>query len=492
MQVCEYCLYFNLFFTFILLIDYSYVHIIQQQKLNIGMEAIAYEWGAPSYEGHFSPDHESQTQISNALGVYSGKIDSRAYPVDTMNDLVYSVRGGMEDWAYAGSWDHKHSVKCSPTTYGIYPIEKTTYEDYTLRAFNVLIETSASKLPRENTLGISQDLFSSSSLSKNNGHVSRNIRLSLLMIDMVEPYVSVVSVGERHISNDIIPRMKPEKRSCMKTKVFRVSAESEFIDLKWIVGGSIQVDETRLVYAKWSDLHSSFDGINQPDEKHYDDLLHLSEKTKKHGKQVYFTDIQTGFTEWHKESEEILEGSHNPSGTSFTATVNLSHFKHGDKIAVFALAKVDESWSSHGDYDVKPDINPQTHIANVRTNPEWHYQSKDGTKAVQGRLRWFSIPVTLQLDESSTSIIEEISVRSPAEELKATSTEGLSVFSARTLFVVLTSILLILFMMARFELYKICGGLEKKRSSAGRRSSFDMMELQKMVVVFKREEEKLT
>ena len=49
------------------------------------------------------------------------------YPVGRLNSIVYPVTGGMEDWAYAASWDTGYAPKCSPRTYGGYPVQKTTF-----------------------------------------------------------------------------------------------------------------------------------------------------------------------------------------------------------------------------------------------------------------------------------------------------------------------------------------------------------------------------
>ena len=53
-----------------------------------------------------------------------------------MNPLVYPVHGGMEDWAYAGSWEpDANAVRpCAPTTYTPYAAERTTYAPAMLRA----------------------------------------------------------------------------------------------------------------------------------------------------------------------------------------------------------------------------------------------------------------------------------------------------------------------------------------------------------------------
>ena len=66
-----------------------------------GMEVVAYEWGAPSWMRHFSPDHEAQFQIGGAYSLYGGSFpSSHAYDYGTMNDKVYPVKGGMEDCTF--------------------------------------------------------------------------------------------------------------------------------------------------------------------------------------------------------------------------------------------------------------------------------------------------------------------------------------------------------------------------------------------------------
>ena len=66
-----------------------------------GMEVVAYEWGAPSWYDHISPDDEAQSQIGGAYSQYGGGWShSKPYKHGTMNDEVYYVRGGMEDCTY--------------------------------------------------------------------------------------------------------------------------------------------------------------------------------------------------------------------------------------------------------------------------------------------------------------------------------------------------------------------------------------------------------
>lgn len=63
-----------------------------------------------------------------------------------MNSIVYAITGGMEDWAYAASWDLDYTQPCQPTEHGGYPKEKTVYSSDMLRTFNILVETADRKV----------------------------------------------------------------------------------------------------------------------------------------------------------------------------------------------------------------------------------------------------------------------------------------------------------------------------------------------------------
>ena len=49
----------------------------------------------------------------------------RRYPHQPMSAGVYPVHGGMEDWAYAASWDAARLTGCTPSTHGGYRPERT-------------------------------------------------------------------------------------------------------------------------------------------------------------------------------------------------------------------------------------------------------------------------------------------------------------------------------------------------------------------------------
>jgi hypothetical protein len=160
-----------------------------------GMEVIGYEWGAPSYKASVSPDDFAQHQVASAYSHFGGGWkDSAPYKFGNMNDFVYPVRGGMEDWAYAAAWDTEHTQPCTPHQFNGYPAEKTTYSDSNLRVFNMLVESSDIKEPPTEMLGTSEDLMHYGETG--NGYISRNLRLSLLAAELVQPYLLFQGVNE--------------------------------------------------------------------------------------------------------------------------------------------------------------------------------------------------------------------------------------------------------------------------------------------------------
>lgn len=55
-----------------------------------------------------------------------------------MNEIVYPVHGGMEDWGYAASWDTSHVTPCAPKANGGYAAEKTHYGRDAIRAVEIV------------------------------------------------------------------------------------------------------------------------------------------------------------------------------------------------------------------------------------------------------------------------------------------------------------------------------------------------------------------
>eukprot|EP00591_Stephanopyxis_turris_P014513 CAMPEP_0195539556 /NCGR_PEP_ID=MMETSP0794_2-20130614/50115_1 /TAXON_ID=515487 /ORGANISM="Stephanopyxis turris, Strain CCMP 815" /LENGTH=704 /DNA_ID=CAMNT_0040673593 /DNA_START=269 /DNA_END=2383 /DNA_ORIENTATION=- len=377
-------------------------HLIQLSfTYHAGMESIAYEWGNPTYyDGSKSPDDVAQNEISRGFSDFGGSFQtSPVYKYGDMNALVYPVRGGMEDWAYAASWDTSLTKPCTPSSVnGQYAPEKTTYGPSTLRAFNILVETSDRKTPNWNTLGTTEDVFNPQ--SQGNGHISRNIKLATMMVDVVQPYTRLLAVEDAALPNDIVPERV--HLSCVENDAVNVSQEKKVVQIKWTVGGGFSVDETSLVYGKWTDFAGKIKCFSQPTQERLNTLL-ATETIKQ-------TSTQTGRTRWHQDGATPIGGSDFPPGPIFSAAVDLNDFEGGDTIAVFAVAKLDQSWKEQPN-SFAPNVPPQSHVVNARTNPDWYHTSESGM-IVQGRQHWVSVPVTLVIaddDEAPSTPTEPIS-----------------------------------------------------------------------------------
>lgn len=264
-----------------------------------------------------------------------------------MNDLVYPVHGGMEDWAYATSWDPKHTSPCQPSTYGGYDTSRTVYDEYVLRCFNMLVETSDNKIPNSH-LGSSSHLLSDA--PKSNGHVTRNLRLALAALEMVQPYVFVEKVNSMKLLNDD-----------WKCRHVSVPSNQSAVALDWVVGGSIHIHEVQIYHRLWSKTLSgqycdTEDGIILDDTQ---------------------SDWQNGTTV-----------------SPLSGTVDLSSYNSQEEIAVVVRIRVDQQWRG------------KSHIVNARTNPS--YRAEHNGFKIHGTLDWYSMPLLIHLDSTTT---QELYVR---------------------------------------------------------------------------------
>jgi hypothetical protein len=353
-----------------------------------GIEMIGYEWGADSYAGVVSPDDEAQNQIATAYSHYGGGWSQSApYLVGPMDQIIYTVKGGMEDWAYAGSWIPEKVVACQPTTYGGYPTEKTIYNDSMLRSFNMLVETSNDKMPTYD-LGTTFDALNSA--TSGNGHVSRNIRVALLSADLVEPYLSFVGVNDLALSSDVLPLTE---MPCRGMNSVKVPASLTEVTVEWTVGGALEIDETSLFYGNWNSV-AGVGCLSQPQSDLSSSLTPGLLQTQATG---------TGyFSKFGVSPSSASATGDSPLGPVFKATVDLSQFVVGAEVVVVVKARVDQSWVQQPN-GVVPQVQPQAHIVNARTNPNWYHQSNG--KVIQGRQDWYStIPLTLVISNTTSEL----------------------------------------------------------------------------------------
>mmetsp|Transcript_13628 Transcript_13628/g.25714 ORF Transcript_13628/g.25714 Transcript_13628/m.25714 type:complete len:461 (-) Transcript_13628:54-1436(-) len=152
-----------------------------------GDNAIGYMWGAPNHaqrdRSTEAPDARAAADIARVLKNYS-KAEIAVGPI---TDTIYWVKGGLEDYAYAASWENsvnsQHPVKnCSANTYT--PYEVTSINENSFRQIMYIVETNSDKHPPDHLLGSPDEI-----LRGDGGLIPQYVRLSLALIDFAQPYI---------------------------------------------------------------------------------------------------------------------------------------------------------------------------------------------------------------------------------------------------------------------------------------------------------------
>lgn len=161
--------------------------------------------------------------------------------------------------------------QCKPTTYSKYAESRTEYSSSQIRCFTLLVETSDFKIPKESTLG--KDFNPLQIQGPGNGHVPRNIRLSLLATDIVEPYVqlsqngspspsrtSFRSVAAGDILKDRLIEELPFLGLVQKERILLTNEwednNAPDVHFQWNIGGCVEVDASSLGLFQWDPLIS--------------------------------------------------------------------------------------------------------------------------------------------------------------------------------------------------------------------------------------------
>lgn len=203
-----------------------------------GTNVVGYEWGDTSHcDGKIckpAPDTAMMAALGHRMAHNAGSAGryEAAYPVGDMGKLVYSVNGGLEDWAYGASWANEATV-CNPKTLGGYARSKTVHDRATKRCVTYLVETARDKKPLEHSLGSSESVMRRG--SEGDGHIPRNIRLLLTAVDSVEPYFLL----DEEVSKD-------EKGGPVLT---------------WSLGGSFVVDGSLLQFSVMNGTSGGLSGV---------------------------------------------------------------------------------------------------------------------------------------------------------------------------------------------------------------------------------------
>jgi preprotein translocase subunit SecG len=327
----------------------------------------------------------------------------------------------MEDWAFAGSWDNKHVVQCTPTTYGGYKSVQTIYNNSTLRAFNMLVETSDPKTPNRNDLGMRTSPLVSSNGSEN-GHIARNIRLALLAMDIVEPYVTIRGLEGLELEDDVLPTVNMRRYNGVSylenSKLLWIPCENNndtddgtrkvnteyscqgSVKVSWTVGGAFTVDDTKLVVGLWDDLPSNLaDGTDGS----YPSKKTLNVLNNRNKFVVSLPSNTMGRTRWHVDGPHPTKSTSSSSNIddtfginpTFEAMIDTSKYLPGSTIVVFAKAKVDKDWLDQANNVAPAGLGPTSHIVNSRRNSS--YLAMNAGKVIRGKVDdwWYSDPIAI-------------------------------------------------------------------------------------------------
>lgn len=181
-----------------------------------GESSVTYPWGAYNHmqNSHSTepPDLNAFLKLTEAIVSYS----EANVRTGTMNDIVYPVNGGLEDWAYAGGWDNSAvSSKCSDLHFN---------NLQGLRQVLFLVETDYNKSPPLKKYGNKEDV------TVGGGLVPQYIRMSLSVIDLAEPYI-----------------------------LHNVMQGKNGVVLEWEVWGCVDVVETKVFYSESGDFENWMD-----------------------------------------------------------------------------------------------------------------------------------------------------------------------------------------------------------------------------------------
>jgi len=324
-----------------------------------GDHLIAYPWGDTIHcQGNWyscsggwqAPDETGMNDLTVGLRKFVGKFASgrgvvEEYNTGALNDprVIYPVNGGMEDWAYGASWDNEGLVKCSPSSFDGYSAAKTTYNNATNRAINLLVETAFEKTPSESLLGSSEEVLVGGG-GKGNGHVARNIRLCWFLADMVQPWLEIVKVDE--LPNLVTPGFK--------------------FSVTWEAGGAISITEAKIVCSSSASSENLCSSTTITNRKLWED-----------GKKLPSI----------KSQVQLLASA--PAGA----------------VSLYIMAKFDQEWASPSRNEASKG-QPQTHFVRARTDASWLAinEKGDGKSVVTGRVWWSSNRITFNVKSRRRAI----------------------------------------------------------------------------------------
>ena len=282
------------------------------------------------------------------------------YDVGSTSEVVYPVRGGMEEWGYAASWFNRYNqVKTVPNKCGnSIPVVITEGSN---RCLVFLVETENKKKPPKSSLGDNRDVF----LISNN---TRDFWIPVLMrqmtvvLDVLRPYSMIVGVSSERI--------------------------------RWNVGGCYEVDETLVMIFSYSEaFHRFVANQNQSvysdlTDFEYESLLHLVETEKP----LLVTPSLKGVSPLRQTPKLSYNPGIPENQLIFESSIRLENVGVGEKVVIIAVSRVD-LFMTRVPENENPAIPPQSLFVSLRTNGSWSMRNEKTGRELRGRGKVLSRPV---------------------------------------------------------------------------------------------------
>jgi hypothetical protein len=264
--------------------------------------------------------------------------------------------------------------------------------------------------------------------------ISRNMRLALVGTDLVQPYVSIFGINNVALSDDLVPSTYHQSGDmCDTSHIVAVPGALSTIIVEWTVGGGLNITETDLWVAKADEIPSNsvcsmslndgFEAVKGifkkfplqpqtgsgffskagPNPSPKESVSKpFSLVTERGSISRAESNAMGGLSKTRTDINDEGDSSSDPAsinllGPVFRTEVDLSDFELGDRLVFVASATLDQKWLEAPNGYRQPIVGPQSHVANMRTNPDHEFEISG--KKLQGRLQWLSIPVTVIVDE---------------------------------------------------------------------------------------------
>jgi hypothetical protein len=388
-----------------------------------GEDHIEYSWGSQEY---LSPDAIAYNKFAGSLSNVVG--GQTLYPFAPSNMKSVNSKMNFQDWAYAASWEHPRTLTCTPDSFGGYDHSKSSYAVETNRALSFTISSKPDTTATGRKLDRISNVFHARDDSDLGMAISRNIRLALVATDLVQPYVSIFGINNIAISDDIVPSSYHQSGDmCDISKMVAVPGALSTVIVEWTVGGGLDISQTDLWVAKVEDLNDKsvcsmsltdgFEALKGAFTK-IDSLPRTGsgffsetgpDPSPKESVSKPFS-ILAGRGSLSDAESNAMGGISNPEtgnhdgstsvnllGPVFRAEIDLANYQVGDQLLLVASASFDQEWLNEPKAYHQPLVGPQSHVANMRTNPDHEFEISG--KKLQGRLEWISVPVAVIVND---------------------------------------------------------------------------------------------